>query len=146
MFTICCLWHHAVSSASKKLQTVDMTWYMIWIDDMMSHMIRDVMIYVMIEHEMMYVMMLRNVIRYYIMIWQGIYMIWCYMLWYIWYDVMWYDMICLTPTRMQTLWQQGLPNNNDELYSGLSRNILLWVQGVAWLIAAKKSSLRSARL
>lgn len=30
------------------------------------------------------------------------------------------DMICLTPTRMQALRQQGLPNNNDELYSGLS--------------------------
>ena len=84
--------------------------------------------YIMIGHEMICYVMIRDIryddIR---------------------YDMMWY-MICLAPTRMQTLRQKGHPSNNDELYSSLLWNLLLWVQGVAWLIRARKSSLRSARL
>jgi len=147
MFTICCLWHHAVCSAIKKLQIVDMIWY-----DLIYYMIYDT--YEMICHMiticydstwndvcydvMNCYMLLRYVTVCDIYIYIYIYDIYMMM--------MICDMICLTPTRMQALRQQGLPNNNDELYSGLSWNLLLWVQGAAWLIRARKSSLRSARL
>lgn len=89
MFTICCLRHHAVCSAIKKLQTVDI-WYIIWYMihtkwyviryDMLWNIWYD--IYVMIEHEMMYVMVLWNVICYYVMIYDIWEMIWWYMMWY----------------------------------------------------------------
>jgi len=149
----------------------DMIW-LIWYDmihDMTCNDIcygikRYIMIYVL--HDIWYIWNdTWYVIRYvYDMLWYIMYVMWYVILWYdmfymtwhviwykIWYNmfyITWHDMIYDMPNTIantNTLLAVPPKSNTDELHSCLSWNLLLWVQGVAWLIRDRKSSLRSAR-